>query len=104
MTEFIERIQKFQEKVLGPFTEDRTASLIDHIRKECDEVLNNPDCIEEWADIILLGFAGATRTGALPELIWDTILYKMDVNEYDRKWPDWRTVEEGKALEHIKEV
>lgn len=51
---------------------------------------------------VLLGLVWAWRMGATPEQIISALVDKQTKNE-KRKWPDWRTAEPGKAIEHIDE-
>jgi hypothetical protein len=86
---------------------DRIAGISDHIRKELLEVAaaHNPkyspdlEALKEWIDVIILGLDGAWRTGAAPEMIAGAISAKQLINE-ERRWPDWRKAEAGKAIEH----
>jgi hypothetical protein len=57
--------------------------------------------LSEWVDVILLALDGAWRSGASPEQIAFAIAAKQIKNE-SRKWPDWRTAEPGKAIEHVR--
>ena len=82
---------------------ERTAGVLDHLRKELDEVEENPEDVTEWADVIILAFDGAWRAGHTNVEIIEAIHAKQLKNE-NRQWPDWRTVEPGKAIEHIKEA
>ena len=85
------------EAAYGPG--DRTAGVLDHIRKELREIEADPADTEEWIDVILLCCDGARRAGATPEKIIETLVAKQTKNE-GRKWPDWRTVPIDKAIEH----
>lgn len=91
----------FSERTFGPG--DRTQGVIDHIRKELDEVQAEFDegraTLPEWVDVIILALDGAWRSGATPEQIAAAIVAKQAKNE-GRRWPDWRTVDQGKAIEH----
>lgn len=89
----------FSHKTFGPG--ERTEGVVDHIRKELDEVLEHPEDIEEWADIIILAIDGAWRVGFMPEEIISAVKSKLEKNE-NREWPDWTTAEPGKAIEHIR--
>lgn len=95
------RQRAFSETTFGPGL--RTTVVVDHIRKELLEVLAAPEDLEEWVDVILLGFDGAWRTGADPQAIIDAIKAKQERNE-QRDWPDWRTATPGEAIEHIRET
>lgn len=100
--DIIDHLQKqkeWSEKTFGPG--ERSVGVVDHIRKELDEILENPTDLEEWIDVIILGFDGAWRAGYDPWQIMQTMMAKQKKNER-REWPDWRTAEPGKAIEHIK--
>jgi hypothetical protein len=92
----------------------RIKGIIEHIRKECEEVLAEADyvlagrvhCLEakkkllgEWVDLIILALDGAWRTGASIRDIKDALLRKQDIN-IQRKWP--KPVSEDKAVEHVR--
>lgn len=81
----------------------RTAGVLDHIRKELAEIEADPTDLTEWVDLIILAFDGAWRHGAEPSEIIAAIKAKQARNE-SRSWPDWRTAEPGKAIEHIAEA
>jgi len=81
----------------------RTLGVIDHIRKELDEIAAAPDDVEEWVDVIILAFDGAWRTGWEPQRIIDAIKAKQAKNER-RSWPNWRTASDDHAIEHEREV
>lgn len=93
----IERQAEFSDRTFGPGT--RTAGVLDHITKELDEIRKAPTDLSEWADVIILAFDGAWRTGAAPQAIIDAIVAKQEKNE-SRDWPDWRGQDPNKAIEH----
>ncbi len=95
----LHRQREFSERTFGPGT--RTAGVLDHIRKELNEIEAKPDDVTEWVDVILLALDGAWRAGFSPEQIAQAIAAKQARNEA-RQWPDWRNAEPGKAIEHIK--
>jgi len=97
----LHRQREFSEHTFGPGA--RTAGVIDHIRKELNEIEAKPDDVSEWVDVILLALDGAWRAGFSPEQIAKAIAAKQERNE-SRKWPDWRTAEPGKAIEHVREA
>lgn len=96
----LERQLAFSLATFGPG--ERTEGVIDHIRKELFEVEENPDDISEWADLVILSFDGALRRGFTPQEILDTVNHKQGINE-KRKWPDWRTSDPTKAIEHVRD-
>lgn len=93
------RQSAFSARTFGPGM--RTQGVVDHIRKELIEVLANPADLSEWIDVTILALDGAWRTGATPEQIIAALVAKQTKNE-GRQWPDWRTAEPGKAIEHVR--
>lgn len=98
--EYLIRQKKFSEETFGPG--HRTAGLIDHIQKELGEIKEDPLDLFEWVDVMILAFDGAWRTGASPDDIAEALEIKMGRNE-TRDWPDWRTADPDKAIEHVRE-
>ncbi|MFZ2541677.1 MAG: dATP/dGTP pyrophosphohydrolase domain-containing protein [Gallionella sp.] len=88
---------EWSERTFGPG--GRVQGVCDHIRKELIEVEAEDGPLAEWVDVIILGLDGAWRSGATPEQIVAAIAAKQAKNEA-RRWPDWRTAEPGKAIEH----
>lgn len=102
LVKHLERQRRFSLSTFGPGdARDRVAGLVDHIAKELREILAEPNDLEEWIDVAILAFDGAWRTGASPELIAGALRAKLAKNEA-RQWPDWRTAEPGKAIEHLR--
>ena len=95
----IERQIKFSKFTFGPGA--RTSGVCDHIRKELTEIEADPHDLEEWVDVILLSIDGAWRSGHTPQQIVSAIDSKLTKNE-NRQWPDWRTADPDKAIEHIR--
>jgi dATP/dGTP pyrophosphohydrolase len=93
------RQREWSEATFGPGNRDN--GVIDHIRKELVEIEESPDDLSEWIDVVILALDGAWRNGFTPEQIADALEAKQAKNER-RKWPDWRTAEPGKAIEHIR--
>ena len=87
-------------QVFGPG--DRTEGIIDHIKKELKEIQEDPNDLEEWIDVIALALDGAWRVGYFAEEITAALEAKLTKNT-NRAWPDWRTAEPGKAIEHIRD-
>jgi hypothetical protein len=91
----ISRQREFGERTFGPAYK----GVLDHLAKELDEVRAAPHDVSEWADVIILAIDGAWRAGHDPQSIIDAVHAKQAVNEA-RTWPDWRTAEPGKVIEH----
>ena len=90
----------FSLSTFGPG--QRSKAVVDHIRKELTEVEADPCDLEEWVDVVLLALDGAWRAGYSPEDIAYGLLAKLKKNE-QRKYPDWRTADPDKAIEHIRD-
>lgn len=98
----LERQRAFSAETFGPG--DRRKGVVEHIRRELDEVLEaeGDELLGEWVDVIILAFDGAWRTGAEPQQILDAIATKQARNEA-RVWPDWREFDQDEAIEHVAE-
>lgn len=105
----------FSEKTFGPGP--RSEGIIDHVRKELEEIKGAPFHsmkAAEWVDVAILALDGLWREirECDPEFYANDELVALDAcamieakqskNE-DRKWPDWRTAEPGKAIEHVRD-
>lgn len=97
----LRRQAEWSARTFGPGT--RLHGVLDHLSKELIEVEESDGSLAEWVDVIILALDGAWRSGASPEQIVSAIVAKQAKNEA-RRWPDWRTSEPGKAIEHIREV
>ncbi len=91
--------RKWSKRTFGPG--DRRKCIIDHIRKELDEIEQSNGDLFEWIDVVILAFDGAWRSGASPLKISGALMTKQLINE-KRQWPDWRTINPEKAIEHIR--
>lgn len=96
----LDRQREFSLATFGPGP--RTNGVIDHITKELDEIRSSPTDISEWVDVIILALDGAWRAGWESQQIIDAIVEKQARNE-QRTWPDWRTADPDKAIEHVRE-
>jgi Protein of unknown function (DUF550) len=105
------RQMAFSHATYGPG--QRTAGVVDHIRKELVEVLEANGESSEWVDVVILGLDGLTRQlafasngqrrdpGEVAEIACRMIEGKQSRNEA-RDWPDWRTAQKDKAIEHVR--
>lgn len=94
------RQRAFSERAFGPG--ERVEGVSEHIRKELVEVAGSEpghDRQREWIDVVMLALDGAWRSGMSPEEIIEGLRFKLDINER-RTWPDWRTADPNKAIEH----
>lgn len=98
--DFLARKNAWSIRTFGPGDgRDRVEGLADHITKELDELRASPNDVEEWIDVAFLALDGAYRAGADPRTVAVTLEAKLAKNQ-GRRWPDWRTVPAGKAIEH----
>lgn len=99
LVQYLRRQKRFSQKTFGPG--DRSAGIIDHIKKELVEIEQCPKnmALEEWIDVIILALDATWRLGYEAEEVCQTLEYKY-VKNMQRKWPDWRTAPKDKAIEH----
>lgn len=84
-------------KVFGPYA--RTAGIVDHIHKELKEIEQAPHDLKEWVDVVILALDGAWRAGYSENEIVVAMIEKQQEN-LTRSWPNWRTADPSKAIEH----
>lgn len=101
---YLSHQQEWSEKTFGPGS--HILGVTDHISKELVEVIESDGALDEWADVVILALDGATRAavaqgGSVADAL-KAIAAKQEKNE-SRRWPDWRTAEPGKAIEHIRD-
>ena len=119
----------FSRATFGPGA--RTEGVLDHIKKEIEEVraeaskpVNSPSgrgryAALEWVDLVILSLDGLTRelwangirsgldgdykapADTVAEMAQKLIMDKQARNER-RDWPDWRTADPNKAIEHVR--
>ena len=97
MLKHLQRQREWSGRTFGPGS--RAQGVVDHIRKELCEVESDPGDLKEWIDVVILALDGAWRSGAQPQEIIDALVAKQTKNE-GRVWPDWRTSDPNKAIEH----
>jgi hypothetical protein len=100
----------FSKATFGPGA--RTAGVIDHIRKELVEVERSNGSSAEWVDVVILALDGLTRqiwsasnytqtVDLAADIAMNMLVGKQSRNEL-RDWPNWRTADPNKAIEHVK--
>ena len=103
------RQMAFSRATFGPG--ERMRGVIDHIRKELDEVFDSAGDPKEWTDVVILALDGLTRSllsagysvDEAADLACRGIVHKQAKNEL-RDWPDWRTADPNKAIEHVRDT
>jgi hypothetical protein len=108
MNEYIKKQIDWSHRTFGPG--ERNAGVLEHIRKEIEEVESDPDDVMEFVDIVILAVDGAWRRlvhqGLSPTEAARRVthlLTEKQITNINRKWPDWRTVPQGTAVEHIRD-
>jgi dATP/dGTP pyrophosphohydrolase len=96
---FIQEQRQFSLATFGPGT--RSKGVVQHIRKELAEIEADPTELSEWIDVVILALDGAWRAGFAPEQICEALQAKLEKNKA-REWPDWRTMTEDQAIEHVR--
>lgn len=96
----LQRQREWSEKTFGPAR--GVDGVLAHIESELKEIRQEPGDLEEWIDVVILALDGAWRAGHSPEAIIEMLQAKTKKNQ-ERQWPDWRTAEPGKPINHIKE-
>lgn len=100
----------FSRATFGPG--ERMEGVLDHMTKEIAEVQSAGGDSSEWVDLVLLSLDGLTRrlwassgyektADEIAEEACRIIVGKQARNER-RNWPDWRTSDPNKAMEHLK--
>jgi len=97
LRKFIHDQMDFSSTTFGPGA--RTKGVVEHIRKELNEIEADPNDVTEWIDVVILALDGAWRAGNTPTQICEALAAKLDKNK-NRQWPDWRTMSQDQAIEH----
>lgn len=105
----------FSRATFGPG--ERMEGVLDHISKEMEEIRNGNNDPNEWVDMVILSLDGLWRSileSNNTNFAWvdnvdnvddcsyemtNLLLSKYAKNEM-RTWPDWRTADPNKAIEH----
>ncbi len=74
---------------------------LDHLKKEVKEITDDPYDLEEWIDAIILSIDGFLRAGGKLTMVLPMLLKKQAKNA-GRDWPDWKTADPNKAIEHVR--
>lgn len=96
-----ERQREWSVRTFGPPTQAKLEGLFKHIRREMAEITAKPDDPAEYADLLILAIHAAFCGGLASEQIAAALRDKLSENE-QRKWPDWRTADQSKPVEHIR--
>ena len=95
--DFLEKQIKWSKETFGD--SKRTEGILKHIIKECDEVRENPEDLEEWVDIMILAMDGYWRHGGSPKMLMNYLENKLWINQ-QRIYPK---VSDDEPSHHIKD-
>lgn len=95
---YLKRQEEWSGRTFGHGT--RTIGIIQHIRKELEEILQNPHDLEEWIDVVILALDGYWRHGGDPKHIMFHLQAKQQIN-FSRHWPP--PGPEDQPTEHIRQ-
>lgn len=79
----------------------RTVGVTEHIKKECQEVVDDPADIREWIDIVILALDGFWRAGGEPSDVLKLMQEKQDIN-FQRVYP--KPLSENHVSEHDRSL
>lgn len=106
--DYVARQIEWSEKTFGPG--ERNEGISDHIRKELKEIEADPDNVMKWIDVITLALDGAwrrlVRQGYSHKTAATTLEGLLEAKfqkNQARQWPDWRTTNPDKAIEHVRD-
>lgn len=110
LEQHLTRQMVFSRATFGPG--ERMNGVLDHMTKEIKEVRDANGDSAEWVDLVILALDGLTRrlwassdyrkpAHEIAETAVRMILGKQSRNEL-RDWPDWRTSDPEKAIEHVR--
>ena len=104
----------FSRATFGPGA--RREGVCDHIRREIEKeilsderTIDDEEAAEEFVGLVILSLDGLTRALVAAGVAWhhvpscacEMIIAKQAENE-QRDWPDWRTADPNKAIEHVR--
>ena len=99
LQDYLEEQIAFSKEAFG--SEPRLEGVLEHIKEEVEEVRESPNDLEEWIDLVMLSLDGAWRSGHNVQEIIAMLKYKLDKNK-NRDWPDWKTSDPTKPINHVK--
>lgn len=112
LEQHLKRHIAFSRAAFGPG--ERRKGCCDHIMREIEieilpETVSAAEAASEWVDVVILALNGLTRALVASGMPWERVPFtacqmieaKQTSNE-QRDWPDWRTADPEKAIEHIR--
>lgn len=90
---------KWSQETFGSDEERDCIGPLEHLKKEIEEVKQNPADVTEWADMFLLYLDGLRRAGIGFPMMLEVARRKHEHN----KTRKWNKAENGKPSEHVRE-
>lgn len=84
----------WSDRQFGKF--DRRPSCLRHLQREIQEIIDEPDDVEEYADALILLIDSARMAGIVADDLLDAAFSKLEVNK-KRKW---KPADEEGVFEH----
>jgi hypothetical protein len=93
----------FLNVLSGSVADTQDIDLVHDIEANLDDVVVCDGTeLQPWTSIVSIALLSAMKEGFSPEEIITAWVAKQEINE-KRNWPDWRTVDPNKAIEHVRE-
>lgn len=104
MDRFFLEQQKWSYTTFGPPEHRGPNGPLEHLKLEAEEALNTlgTEKTKEIVDCFFLAIDAAHRHGLCLDDLIEKAFEKLKENK-KRDWPDWRTMDPNKAIEHIRE-
>ena len=104
MGRLVKNFQPLQDSITAwadsVFGKDRKPeSILQHLKKEIEELLEDPSSLEEYADVGILWLNAAKKAGYDVDDLYFAIVGKMWVN----KCRKWGKMDENGVVEHLRE-
>lgn len=90
---------KWSQETFGRDNERDCFGPLEHLKKEIEEVKQNPADVTEWADMFLLYLDGLRRAGIAFPMLLEVARRKHEHN----KTRKWNKAENGKPSEHVRD-
>ena len=97
--ELIRDHARWSQETFGKDDERDCIGPLEHLKKEIEEVKQNPADITEWADMFLLYLDGLRRAGIGFPMLLEVARRKHEHN----KTRKWNKAENGKPSEHVRD-
>lgn len=91
---------EFSEWAFETFKGQKIDGKLKHMKKEIDEIIENPDDIIEWADVMLLFLNASKQQGLDMDQILDACKEKFEII----KKREWQEPDEDGTIQHKQQI